>query len=197
MPTGYTANIGDGMTFEEYALGCARAFGALLQMRDEPMDAKIPEEFQPSTYHLESLDRARTRLKAAESMTIAEAEIAAGREHDDAVESWNRSNSKREELRLKYEKMLSRVRAWIPPSPEHREYKRFMESQIEESIRFDCGFSISRPVRLNGPEWAAKEIEKAQKDIDYHTEQHQKEVERVEGANRWVRQLRESLKGQS
>jgi hypothetical protein len=49
MPTGYTAPIADGMTFEQFALGCARAFGALVTMRDEPSDAPIPERLEPDT----------------------------------------------------------------------------------------------------------------------------------------------------
>jgi len=34
----------------------------------------------------------------------------------------------------------------------------------------------------------------AQHDIDYHTKEHSKEVERVEGRNTWLLALRESLK---
>lgn len=54
MPTGYTHKIKDGMTFKEYALRCARNFGALMDMRDDPMDAPIPI-FTPSGYHEEKL----------------------------------------------------------------------------------------------------------------------------------------------
>ena len=45
MPTGYTAGILEGETFEQYALQCAKAFGALVMMRDEPSDAPIPDQF--------------------------------------------------------------------------------------------------------------------------------------------------------
>ena len=38
MPTGYTLDLYNGkdITFEEFVLKCARAFGALIDMRDEP-----------------------------------------------------------------------------------------------------------------------------------------------------------------
>ena len=51
MPTGYTSKIKDDITFEQYAMGCARAFDALIDMRDEASDALIPEELTPSNYH--------------------------------------------------------------------------------------------------------------------------------------------------
>lgn len=40
MPTGYTADIKDGITFRDFALRCARAFGATIMQRDE--DISIP-----------------------------------------------------------------------------------------------------------------------------------------------------------
>jgi hypothetical protein len=40
MPTGYTAGVADGTIteFREYALLCARAFGACIMLRDEPVE---------------------------------------------------------------------------------------------------------------------------------------------------------------
>jgi len=37
MPTGYTADLNDGkqVTFQEFTMKCARAFGALIEMRDD------------------------------------------------------------------------------------------------------------------------------------------------------------------
>ena len=44
-------------------MDCARAFGACIMMRDESVDAPIPEEFKPSTYHIEELEKAKSDLK--------------------------------------------------------------------------------------------------------------------------------------
>ncbi len=65
MPTGYTADIAKGITFQQYAWSCARAFGALVMMRDEPSDAPIPEAFTPSDYHVKALAEARAKLAGA------------------------------------------------------------------------------------------------------------------------------------
>jgi hypothetical protein len=50
MPTGYTAAVADGTIteFPDFAMQCARAFGTLVLMRDEPQDAAIPEKFEPA-----------------------------------------------------------------------------------------------------------------------------------------------------
>ena len=64
MPTGYTADVMDGKVtdFKLFAMQCARAFGALVIMRDEPLNAEIPDEFSPSNYHFQELEQARERL---------------------------------------------------------------------------------------------------------------------------------------
>src|SRR6056297_1005549 len=62
MPTGYTHQIKDGISFEKYALGCARAFGATISMRDDPPDAEIPEKFDESDHHLEKIKEAQDNL---------------------------------------------------------------------------------------------------------------------------------------
>jgi hypothetical protein len=61
MPTGYTNKIynGDKVTFPEYALTCARAFDALVMMRDDDNDAEIPNEFKPSLYSAGKIAEAR------------------------------------------------------------------------------------------------------------------------------------------
>lgn len=44
MPTGYTADLMEkGMEFKPFVLQCARAFGALITMRDDSLDAPSPK----------------------------------------------------------------------------------------------------------------------------------------------------------
>lgn len=72
MPTGYTAKLhnGEEQTFPEFVMSCARAFGALITMRDDPADAEIPDEFKPSDYHVRELEKARERLSEVEGWTF-------------------------------------------------------------------------------------------------------------------------------
>ena len=81
MPTGYTAWIEEGATFEEFILGCARAFGACISMRDEPLSKQIPEQFKESSYDKEKVQEYIELLKKYESMTIEQAEIEAEKEY--------------------------------------------------------------------------------------------------------------------
>lgn len=54
--TGYVHNMIDkNQNFNEFALSCSRAFGALIQMRDDPINADIPEEIKYDLYHEEKI----------------------------------------------------------------------------------------------------------------------------------------------
>lgn len=196
MPTGYTAAIKDGISFEEYAWGCARAFGALVMMRDEPGDAQIPERFEPSDYSTKALAEAEARLTRAKLLTPEQAEIEAKAAFDAETLRHVQVLADRLELRNKYNAMLTRVAQWQPPTDEHVKFKGFMVSQIRESIGFDCDEKYYRdhpPVRLSGKEWLEAEIAEAAREIAYHSKSYGEEVERTEKRNNWISALRRSL----
>ena len=79
--------------------------------------------------------------------------------------------------------------------PSHRVLKDFMVQQIEESIRFDCSTEYyKKPTELlTGNQWLLEKKQQLLKDINYHTSEHQEEVERVRQRNEWIKQLRNSL----
>lgn len=193
MPTGYTSGLTTETSFPEFAMKCARAFGALIEMRDEPADAPIPE-FKPSDYHCEALAKARVRL--AELQQTPDEQL---RERMRAKweESERRKSERRggtDKQRLAYESMLGKVRDWSPPTPDHSELRSFMIQQLEESIQFDC--TVSHETAAPVPDfeaWKAKAIASATGDITHHQAEWDKEVKRVNSRNLWVKQLRESL----
>jgi hypothetical protein len=195
MPTGYTSDIEKGISFEKFALSCARAFGALIEMRDDPMDAKIPERFEPSGYHQERLAEARRELKKLEKMTMEQAKTLAQDHYDKSLAEHKKRLAEKRELKKKYESMLEKVLAWSPPSPDHQGLKKFMMDQISESIDFDCSEKYMKPPKKISPkEWKSIHIDSAKRDIEYHTEHMAEEIKRVESRNTWIKQLRESLK---
>jgi len=197
MPTGYTADVGDGKcdNFRDFALTCARAFGALITMRDDPADAPIPDEFEVDEYPMRLLIADRERLNELRGMSAEEAQRRADVAYNEALVYYRQQARKRAETQARYEAMLDQALRWEPPSPDHVEMKSFMVKQLEESIRFDCGYEMPAPIRQTGDEWLADEIERAQRNAERHAEEHEKAVERAEGRTRWVRQLRESLAG--
>ncbi|MBO6267553.1 MAG: hypothetical protein J6N19_00245, partial [Clostridium sp.] len=78
MPTGYTCFIEDGKitTAKGFLLLCARAFGACIEMRDEPLSEPIPEKFNgDDTYRL-WLEDAKTELSKLKAMSQDEVHAA-------------------------------------------------------------------------------------------------------------------------
>ena len=195
MPTGYTLDLYNGkdIAFEEFVLKCARAFGALIDMRDEPMDAPIPERFEPSDYHLKELEKAKRRLKEIRKWNEEKAEQEAERAYREALKEREEFIKKNKLIRKRYEDMLSKVQKWKPPTIEHASLKQFMIQQLVESIEFDC-FVPEMPQRLSGEEYREQQIKKALSDIEFHEKEYAKEVNRVHERNKWLLLLRESLK---
>ena len=195
MPTGYTADIPSGITFEQYALNCARAFGATITMRDDPKDTPIPEEFEPSDFYKKEAAKARKEIDAICKMKIADCEKAADKEYVKAeLERKLCLKDNREQI-LSYKAMLEEVKGWTTPSEDHKEFKKFMIEQIESSIGFDdMSDHYSKPSeKLTGKQWKESKIGSLIKSVERYDEEYAKEVDRTNQRNKWVRQLRESL----
>lgn len=195
MPTGYTHEIQKGCTFPEFVMACARAFGANVMLRDTP-DAPIPEEYQPSTYSQEALERAQNELAAIKALPPEERNARAEAAYRDKVAARNRRMDEAEKTHQQYIGMLKQVGAWKPPTEEHSGLKDFMVDQITKSIEWDCDTSHdTEPEKQTGAEWFASEVERLEWEIAYHTKEHAEEVERTNQRNAWNKALRESLEG--
>ena len=195
MPTGYTAKLYDGeQDFEGFALTAARAFGALIEMRDTDLDAAIPDEFTPSPYHSDRLAEAHRRLEEARELTVADCTAMAEADYERWQTETKASAAETAARRARYEAMRERALAWHPPTDEHTGLRDFMVQQLEESIDFDCTTYKSTPPTLNGREWRDRAIAKAVRDIDYHTKELEADRKRAAERTAWVRALRESFR---
>lgn len=192
MPTGYTYKIEDGTitTLPEFAILCARAFGATIMMRDEPLDTPIPETFEPSDYSVRALTRAKADLLAAETMTLEEAQADADLAYARRMEEWRESTAKRVATNARYAAVRTQVEAWTPPTPDHEGLKTFMLEQIDVSV---SDYVEPEPTKRPGMEWRAGLIADAQRSIEYHSKGDTEERERAAMRSKWVRDLRESL----
>ena len=193
MPTGYTADVGDGKvtTLQDFALRCARAFGATIMMRDEPWDKPIPERFEPTAYHVEKLDTLRKQLSEFDAATPEERAVASAVENEELEARHAGYREKNEQTRERYVAMIAKVEGWRVPS-ELSELRGFMLDQLRRSIDFDC-CAYETPKYFTGPAWAVAHREKLLKEIAYHEKAHAEEVERVAGRNRWIKALRDVL----
>lgn len=195
MPTGYTSDVATGeiTDLRTFALLCARGMGALVTMRDEPLDAPIPERLEPSTsYRDEKLAELRTELAVVSALTYEE--CAAQQEYEIAEAQRRRTQyvEDRARQRDRYEAMLAKVEAWRTGAEGIR---GFMLSQLRESIRFDCGgdYLPSVPEPMDPVEWREARLVKLRKDIAYHEQERAQEIARTEERNRWLKALRDSL----
>ena len=191
MPTGYTSGIEKGMTFKEYATNCAKAFGANILMRDEPMSAPI-KTYETDPYYVNKL--LDTIKEKEEFLKLSEEQKKElwNKEHRDYVTERTAWNNKNQSLREKYEAMLAKVNSFEPPTEDHVNYKEFMKSQLVESIKFDC-YVHEIKEQESFEDWLDIKLNGFEKDITYYTEKNEEEISNNTGRNTWNEKLFEAL----
>lgn len=186
MPTSYTSPVADGTItdFATFAKRCARAMGALIMMRDDPMDAPVTDEaFEPTDYHQKALVTAKARLRTLSFLTPDEVQEEADVDYAKRVAEWEAYAAEKATTRARYEAMLAEVNTWAAPAS-HESFRTFMQEQLRESIRFDVYDSL-KPERLPASEWLSQKVQSAARDVAYHLEQHEKEVQRCAERKAW------------
>lgn len=194
MPTGYTYKVvsGEMVDFSEFALDCARAFGALITMRDEPAGAPIPEEIEPEcSYNEKRLAESKARLAELNAMTPDEMLSACENAYATAMASHDKYEADGDEEDRRLDAMLEKVSAWTPPTANHVEMKKFMIEQLTISKR--GSYRSPKPEILAPSDWHEAEVKKAMKDVTYHAGEVAAEIERAKGRTEWLRVLRSSL----
>lgn len=197
MPTGYTAGVQDGTITElsEYAMACARMFGACITMRDDPPGSEIPE-FYPYPWHDEKLRESQKQLAELQGLSRDECANRSRQEYEQEKLRRERELAVADQHRRRYEAMLSKVRAFAAPSDDHKELAEFMEKQLIDSIDFDCS-SVGKywePLeQMDADAWKAKQIESLQRNIKYRKRNRDEEIERVRERNQWVQMLRAAI----
>lgn len=206
-PSGYTAAIydaetGDEVTFVDYALGCSRAFGALIMLRDHDQDLEstkryIREEtYAGSMWNRGDLARAETELRRLKAMTDEEVMRKQRAERREAKEAAVQAESRRLELEKRYNAMLVAVRAYEPPTPDHVGFKEFMEQQLVQSLEFDCRpYSWPVPELVDAGVWRTRKLAEVRKRISSVQQRLAEEEAREASRKAWVDALVESLGG--
>lgn len=199
MPSGYTAILGEkeDMTLKEFALLCARAFGACVDMRDEPLSTPIPEKFECDTFYQKKYEEAKKVLDDFMALEdkVGYLEKTYDKYFDDEHKRHIQKSEEKAKLRDRYSRMLFKVIKWTPPTKEHDDLRNFMIKQIHDSIEWDCS---EYPLNLcSKEEWCnvERKIKNFQKDVDYYHQEMIKEKERYDSRNKWIKDLRDSLEG--
>jgi len=198
MPTGYTAKVEDGSVTElrDYMLICARAFGALIMMRDDPMDAPIPTKLEPDTGYYDKriteLTADIAKLSAMSADDVLTESLAANNEARRRHREYEAEDQRRLE---RHQAMAAKVEKWRPPTREHVEYKQFMLQQLEVSSQH-LGSTLDLPAMPIGEEWRAKRLSDLQSQLAQNQRNRDQEIERTAGRQKWLDALLASLPGE-
>lgn len=196
MPTGYTAKLMDkDQSFQDFVLGCAKAFGACIELRDAPADAPIPEEFAVSSYHVE--ERLKAMEEADKLRTMTEVQrLDYGQElKDRQIESEGKYRSSESAQNKRLKDMTDQVTSWRTPTEDFRELKKFMLNQLEINMHdIEYRNKALREAQEKAPgAYFVAALSSANWSVKYHTNEQAKEVERTSGRNQWITDLRNSI----
>lgn len=201
MPTGYSAYILEDKLSKpsDFALICARAFGACIEQRDDSLDAPIKLPELDTKYRDNLLKEATIKLKRLKKYT-KEQKIRFGEKLKKKEINYNKKRIKEaRQTREKLEKVHEWASNWTPPTSEHHGLKKFMLEQIDSTINFDADTNYHesqlKAISEKSPmDFYKKELESAEWGVNYHKEEREKEIERTNQRANWITSLIESLK---
>ena len=122
--------------------------------------------------------------------------IAFGQQRrEEAIQSRTAYLAKEREQNARLVAMRAEVERWTPPTSDHEGLRTFMLQQLDVSGVSDFAERWLKKAEDKAPAaYYAEAVGGAEQDIHYHTEEHAKEVERTERRNRWLADLRKSIR---
>ena len=91
MPTGYTSKIADNISFRDFVLTCAGAFGACVEQRDNDMNEKPKLKKLDVSYHQNAIKAAKVKLKLIKEYTDSEIKLLIDKEYKNEINSTKKS----------------------------------------------------------------------------------------------------------
>lgn len=200
MQTEYTYKLmGNGQSFNDFVMGCARAMEECITLRDEPSYTGITRQFKPDKSYAKYLKEKEALLakllivknkQSPEDYAILQLDSAIGR-----VKKFGASNII-EDARV--DDMIRLVKAWLPPTSDHQELKQFMLKQLSTSRHSTndyCEKEIGVLENLkNSPQnYFELLIIEAKVDVRGAQAGLEGETDRCKSRNAWIKALQESL----
>lgn len=200
MPTGFTEPIynGEDITFEQFANSCLRNFGIYLRFKNQCLSRyEIPNKIRPSDYCKKRYEKAKAEYEEhlATPKTKEELEAEYYIYVNDVIKGNENRVKKNEALKNRYNAMLSKVRSWVPPSEDYNVIKEFMESQLINSLDFDCRHVYVEDI-MPKDEWIQKQSNRTDliESMKYNLEHYNKSVVAAENDTQWLKIFSESIK---
>jgi hypothetical protein len=197
MPTGFTDHLLDkDLSFPDFAKICARAFGALVEFRDDALTANIPENIPIDNYHLLRLKDAEKKLKEFKLKNDKVLRDQFVKEQKESLESNKKYLDREREENKKYDDMKNKVLSWEPPTSEHFGLKKFMLEQIDLSYNKTTYAEEEEAIikEKTFAQWKKDKLESLVHDVDYHKKEWEEEEQRNAEKNKWIKDLLNNLK---
>jgi hypothetical protein len=191
MPTGYVYEMLDKQqNFQEFVWTCARAFGALIMMRDDPLSAPVPKELYPDEYHQVQHESSVKELADALAMSPEQRKAFCDAERAETKGSNLDYLEEKRETNKKIRAMRKQVESW-KVEPEYANFKAFMIEQLNASIENEDYFAAENKKvdQLSDEDYWKQYIERVEWSIKYHKDEYQKECQRTAERNAWLKGL--------
>lgn len=193
MPSGYTCQIEEGQSFQNYLLTCARAFGVCAHQRDYAHNVR-PEKIVIDIHHQEALKKANQELARFKKLTTKQIKNKIARQYKKDVPYRKYTIENKNSLKAKYETMLKKVDAWKPPSSVFIKLKKFMKEQIVQTIEWDCDLTyVSEVTKLTVTKYRQVHKKILVRSVKYHKTAWAEEQASVKKQNKWIDKLYNSL----
>jgi len=189
MPTGYTSDLYDGkdVAFEDFVLGCARAFGAWVHQREDSMSSK-PKARTMSSYVVTQLASAKQELRDWLKASDDD-KYDMWRDYADATENRNTESLRETTARnVRFDAMLKKVSAYDPP-----EGLENLKTFMQEQLGHDIDRTPYQSTLLTFEEWIDNKDEGVRDSVKYARKRYDEEVESVKKSNEFTADLYASL----
>jgi hypothetical protein len=191
MPTGYTARIinGEVQTPKDFLHLCLRAFGILVDFRDDDLTVKdytsdiIKKSEDNIRYHQKFVDTAEEYLKKAKEMTDDELYEKYVKQNSDSRKSTEAGLKEANRVNALFDQFADKISHW-ECSPEYNGVKEFALEQLEMSKEKTSYYEeeLKRIGELTREDFESKKeayrqqlIDSTQWEIDYHKKQIEEE----------------------
>jgi len=193
MSTGYTEVLfnRDNVTFSEFAQRCARAFGPLVHMREDQLDAPLREAPEDCAYYAQQVKDAQDNFDRLRAMSEEDAVAEYEADYAHISTLLNNATAQNAAKIATVEAMLVSAMEWIPPSDDHNALKEFMLEQLRVELSYLQ--PMGPPPRRNVKSWYLDRMASATKRLASARENYDAARKRVQEANKWIAELKASL----
>lgn len=197
MANSLTGAIAEGTdhSLANYLLRCSKSFGYVSHMRDDASHSPLRMRESNVAFYQKRLKESKQELEKMKQTSLEEVSKEIQEIQDNFKRHQKELNQRKNEIKVRYEEMISKIKTWTPPSAAHEKLKNYAISQLEQNMKFDC--HISKYEESESPvtpeEFKSNRIDFLQRQIIQYTSDIEEEKKFVNEANQWISQLKESL----